>query len=143
MSTFKFGDRVEIGGRTMLAPGFSLVGLAGMVLPTAPNAPPGTTSVAIDWLAFDYTPENGYEAGSLPPVVNVPTEHLILLEENPTALGIQKPVLKPNPNAPAKPQLGIVHGGAEPPSSKSTEAPPKNEDDGDEDEPPRPKLRLV
>lgn len=143
MSSFKFGDRVEIGGRTMLAPGFSLVGLTGMVFPTAPNAPAGTTSVAIDWLAFDYTPENGYAEGSLPPVVNVPSEHLILIEENPTGLGVQKPQLKTNPNAPKKPQLGIVHGGESPaPKAPDSEAPaPK--DQGDEDEPPRPKLRLV
>ncbi|RYX86080.1 hypothetical protein EON83_02345, partial [bacterium] len=89
MNSFKFGDRVEIGGRTMLAPGFSLVGLTGMVFPSAPNAPAGTVSVAIDWLAFDYTPENGYAEGSLPPVVNVPSEHLVLIEENPTGPGIQ------------------------------------------------------
>lgn len=144
MSSFKFGDRVEIGGRTMLAPGFSLVGLAGMVLPSAPNAPAGTTSVAIDWEGFDYTPENGYEAGSLPPVVNVPSEHLILLEENPTVLGVQKPVLKTNPNAPKKPQLGIVHGGEAPTKKvEPVEAPPAKDESGDEDEPPRPKLRLV
>ncbi len=134
---------MEIGGRTMLGPGFSLVGLTGMVYPSAPNAPTGTVTVAVDWLAFDYTPENGYAEGSLPPVVNVPAEHLILIEENPTVLGVKKPVLKPNPNAPQKPQLGIVHGGVEPSKPNSTEeneTPPSPDED---DEPPRPKLRLV
>ena len=140
MNSFKFGDRVEISGRTMLAPGFSLVGLTGMVFPSAPNAPAGTVSVAIDWLAFDYTPENGYAEGSLPPVVNVPAEHLFLIEENPTTLGVKKPVLKPDPNAPKKPQLGIVHGGVEPAKPDEHPAP---SDESDDDEPPRPKLRLV
>ncbi len=141
---FKFGDRVEIGGRTMLRPGFSLVGLAGMVLPSAPNAPSGTVAVAVDWLAFDYTEENGYPADSLPPVVNVPADHLILLEENPTSLGIQKPVLKPNPNAPAKPKLGIVGGNApktQPLKKEEDDAAPGSPDE--DEEPPRPKLRLV
>ncbi len=147
---FKFGDRVEIGGRTMLRPGFSLVGLSGMVFPTAPNAPAGTVSVKVDWLEFDYTEENGYPEGSLPPVVNVPADQLILLDENPTTLGVAKPVLKPNPNAPAKPKLGIVSGGADAPKAEAPEsklktpqedegAPPQDEDD----EPPRPRLRLV
>ncbi|BCM90523.1 hypothetical protein IAD21_02377 [Abditibacteriota bacterium] len=143
MNSFKFGDRVEIGGRTMLAPGFSLVGLTGMVFPTAPNAPAGTVSVAIDWLAFDYTPENGYPDGSLPPVVNVPGDHLILIEENPTGLGVQKPQLKTNPNAPKKPQLGIVHGGESADSKHSDSESPVPRSESDEDEPPRPKLRLV
>ncbi len=143
MTSLKFGDRVEIGGRTMLAPGFSLVGLTGMVFPTAPNAPAGTTSVAIDWLAFDYTPENGYPEGSLPPIVNVPSEHLVLVEENPTGLGVQKPLLKPNPNAPKKPQLGIVHGGESPASKHPEPENPVIKDEGEEEEPPRPKLRLV
>ncbi len=143
MNQFKFGDRVEVSGRTMLAPGFSLVGLTGMVFPSAPNAPAGTVSVAIDWLAFDYTPENGYAEGTLPPVVNVPAEHLILVEENPSTLGIKKPVLKPDPNAPKKPQLGIVHGGQEPvkPNSNEEDEAPATPDE--DDEPPRPKLRLV
>lgn len=143
MNPFKFGDRVEIGGRTMLSPGFSLVGLAGMVYPTAPNAPAGTVSVAIDWLAFNYTPENGYAEGSLPPVVNVPADHLILLEENPTELGVKKPVLKPNPNAPKKPQLGIIHGGAEADSKPAPSDAPVASENSEEEEPPRPKLRLV
>ena len=153
---FKFGDRVEISGRTMLRPGFSLVGLAGMVFPTAPNAPAGTVSVAIDWLAFDYSEANGYPEGSLPPVVNVPADHLILLDENPTTLGIAKPVLKPNPNAPAKPKLGIVSGGADASKTGASNETPgtdvpetAGEDDpaplrpDEDDEPPRPRLRLV
>lgn len=135
---FKFGDRVEIAGRTMLRPGFSLVGLAGMVFPSAPDAPAGTVAVRVDWLGFDYTEENGYPADSLPPVVNVPAEHLILLDENPTTLGIAKPVLKPNPNASAKPKLGIVGGEAPAKDGGKRDAPPDKED-----EPPRPKLRLV
>jgi hypothetical protein len=143
LNSFKFGDRVEIGGRTMLAPGFSLVGLTGMVFPSAPNAPAGTVAVAIDWLAFDYTPENGYADGSLPPVVNVPSEHVVLIEENPTVLGVQKPLLKTNPDAPKKPQLGIVHGGESPASKQPDSQSPTSPSESDEDEPPRPKLRLV
>ena len=134
---FHFGDRVEIGGRTMLGPGFSLVGLAGMVIfPTAPGAPAGCLSVAVDWKGFNYTPETGYAEGSLPPVVNVPAEHLFLLEPNPTEYGVKLPQLKPDPNTMPKPQLGIVHGDKDPDETP----PPPGED---EDEPPRPMLRLV
>ncbi len=136
-----FGDRVEIGGRTMLRPGFSLVGLGGMVWVSAPGAPAGTVSVVVDWLAFDYTEENGYEEGSLPPLVNVPAEHLILLEANPTTFGIKTPKILPDPNAVPIPKLGIIggdgsHAHAEPEAVAS-------EKEGEDEEPPRPALRLV
>ena len=104
-----FGTRVEISGRTMLRPGFSLVGLTGMVYIAAPNIPPGCSTVIIDWKEHGYTPENGYADDSLPPLVNVPTEHLTVLDAEAAA---------PEPEP----------------------APPENNDD---EEPERPKLRLV
>jgi len=140
--SFKFGDRVEIGGRTMLRPGFSLVGLAGMAwFPTAPGAPAGTVSVLVDWLAFDYTEENGYPADSLPPIVNVPAEHLFLLEENPATWGIKPPKILPNPDAIAPPKLGIIGGdGSRAHPEPSDEPAPAPDED---EEPPRPSLRLL
>ena len=74
-------QRVEIGGRTMLRPGFSLVGLTGVVFPTQPNAPAGCVTVAIDWPEHGYTPANGYPEGTLPAFVNVPVNHLTPKDE--------------------------------------------------------------
>lgn len=64
------GERVTIGGRTMLRPGFSLVGLEGIVAPSIPGAPAGCTTVLIDWKS------RGYDDDDLPLLINVPTEHL-------------------------------------------------------------------
>ena len=55
----------------MLRPGFSLVGLGGVVMPTAPNVPPNCTTVWVDWASAGYT-----ENDDLPPLVNVPSAHL-------------------------------------------------------------------
>ncbi|HVF85717.1 MAG TPA: hypothetical protein VM821_07025 [Abditibacteriaceae bacterium] len=66
------GDRVVIGGRTMLRPGFSLVGLEGIVMPLAPQVPPGCLTVLIDWQGQGYQNEDG----DLPLFVNIPTAHL-------------------------------------------------------------------
>ena len=67
------GDRVLIGGRTMLRPGFSLVGLEAVVMPTFPNAPEGCVTVQIDWKGAGYDEEK-YD--DLPPFINVPFAHL-------------------------------------------------------------------
>ncbi len=65
------GDKVLIGGRTMLRPGISLVGLQGMVMPSAANVPANCTTVLINWQEQGYT-----QTDDLPPLVNVLTEHL-------------------------------------------------------------------
>ncbi len=132
--TFKFGDRVEIGGRTMLRPGFSLVGLTGVIFPSAPNVPDGCLTVAVDWPGHGYTEENGYPEGSLPLFVNVPAAHL----SDADAPEEQKP----KPKWESKSELGAHLGRVEAPKEEIKErekAPPKNEDEGEN----RPKLRLV
>ena len=96
----------------MLRPGFSLVGLTGMVYLSAPGIPPGCSTVIVDWKAHGYTPENGYADDSLPPLVNVPTQHLTIVDENAQAAPKAEPAPKFKPKK-------------------------------DDDEPERPKLRLV
>jgi hypothetical protein len=82
------GDKVVIGGRTMLRPGFSLVGFTGTVVESAANAPAGTLTIKIDWQ------EAGYEDGTnLPEMVNVPTIHLSAPEPVETEPP-KRPVLK-------------------------------------------------
>ena len=131
-----FGTRVEIGGRTMLRPGFSLVGLTGMVYLTAPGTPPGNTTVIVDWKAHGYTPESGYAEGSLPPIVNVPTEHLSVFEGEVETPEVQpKPKFVPRPDR-IDPRTGRPVDEGEP--TALDEAKPD-----DDDEPERPKLRLV
>ncbi|HEX8463326.1 MAG TPA: hypothetical protein VF627_01795 [Abditibacterium sp.] len=115
------GERVEIGGRTMLRPGFSLVGLTGIVFPTAPNAPAECLTVAVDWIGHGYTEEAGYPDGSLPLFVNVPVAHLT------PAQAPQPPKVEPKPVKPA----------SKFPHAKPAKPP------GDEPEEERPKLRLV
>ena len=122
-----FGTRVEIGGRTMLRPGFSLVGLTGMVYLSAPGVPPGCTTVIVDWKAHGYTPENGYAEDSLPPLVNVPTLHLTIVGQGEVA--------------PAEPE---VKPKFVPPKDRIDPRKESGRDIGkDDDEPERPKLRLV
>lgn len=126
--TFKFGDRVEIGGRTMLRPGFSLVGLTGVIFPGAPNVPDGCLTVAVDWPGHGYTEENGYPEGSLPLFVNVPAAHLSdadMPEEQ-----------KPKPKWESKSELKAHLGQVEPPEAAEK---PADEEEGES----RPKLRLV
>lgn len=68
------GDKVRIGGRTMLRPGFSLVGVTGRIVQSRYDAPPGTLAVWVDW------EESGYaDQEDLPSVVNVPYIHLELI----------------------------------------------------------------
>lgn len=155
------GDRVVIGGRTMLRPGFSLVGLEGLVIPSAPHAPPGCLTVLIDWQSQGY--EN--EDGDLPFLVNIPSAHLEPLEtqdEDKTAPDEPQP-LRQEPQ-PSRPILGLVRPQptAEEPANEApaNEAPeekvfdekvePKPDgrklDEADSNEPreeERPRLRLI
>jgi hypothetical protein len=98
----KVGNWVEIGGRTMLRPGFSLVGLTGILFKAANGAPAGTMTVAIDWPRHGYTPESGYDDGSLPLFVNIPTEFLTAIP----APDEPQPPSKPEP--PSRPKLRLV-----------------------------------
>ncbi len=135
--TFKFGDRVEIGGRTMLRPGFSLVGLTGVIFPSAPNVPDGCLTVAVDWPGHGYTEENGYPEGSLPLFVNVPSAHLTDAD----APDEQKPKAKWESKSELKAHLGQAETPKAAPE-KAPEKPTPSTKDDDEGE-ARPKLRLV
>jgi hypothetical protein len=131
--TLSFGTKVEISGRTMLRPGFSLVGLTGMIYLTSDNAPEGCQTVLVDWLKHGYTPEAGYPEGSLPLLVNVPTAHLSL------ELTEEKPVEEKPEKKPFAPKLRVT------PEVKPTDSTPnkttEKKEDGANDG--RPKLRLV
>ena len=131
-----FGTRVEIGGRTMLRPGFSLVGLTGMVYLTSPGTPPGCTTVIVDWTSHGYTPEGGYEEGSLPPMVNVPTQHLTVFEGE-----VETPEIKPKPKF--VPRADRIDPRTGRPADEGAPTEPEAKPDDDDDEPPRPALRLV
>ena len=131
-----FGTRVEIGGRTMLRPGFSLVGLTGMVYLTSPGTPPGCTTVIVDWKSHGYTPEGGYEEGSLPPMVNVPTQHLTIFEGE-----VETPEIKPKPKF--VPRADRIDPRTGRPADEGAPTEPEAKPDDDDDEPPRPALRLV
>lgn len=142
-ASFKPGDRVEIGGRTMLRPGFSLVGLTGVVFASAPNVPEGCLTVAVDWPAHGYNEENGYPDGSLPLFVNVPMAHLSDADT--------PEELKPKPKFESKSQLSELLGKGAPekkaPEKPAPEKPapeksaPEKSDEDAPDE--RPKLRLL
>lgn len=113
----KWGARVVIGGATMLRPGFSLVGLEGLVVPDAPNLPPNCVTVAVDWEAGGYTVRNGFDPHSLPMFVNVPAEHLEAAEAET-----------------ARPALSMVKDDAPAPTEPSAETPAAES---------RPQLRLI
>ena len=165
------GQLVRIGGRTRLSPTFSLVGLTGIVIPSAPGAPPNCVTVWVNWQ------DSGYEnLDELPPAVNVPPEHLepitaqdaedAKLAANP-APKLKSVGLSAAPDAAAstrkaapKPQLAAAPPLAEvPQAAKETQAPqashlaealPKAKDSQEEIVPPaadddeaRPKLRLI
>lgn len=136
---WKFGERVEIGGRTMLRPGFSLVGLTGVIFPSAPNVPDGCLTVAVDWPGHGYTEDNGYPEGSLPLFVNVPAIHLSEADA-PEAL-------KPKPKWESKSELSAHLGRAEAPDeapeSGLKSVPPVEKPAKDDEGESRPKLRLV
>ncbi|RYG68669.1 hypothetical protein EON80_11170 [bacterium] len=138
---WKDGDRVEIGGRTMLRPGFSLVGLTGIVFPTAPNAPAGCLTVAVDWQAHGYNAESGYPEGSLPLFVNVPEAHLT------SATEVEE--VKAKPKFQSKSQFKELSGQADEtspekaPESVPVAPKPAAPKPNDEPEGERPRLRLV
>lgn len=134
-----FGTRVEIAGRTMLRPGFSLVGLTGMVYLQAPGAPAGCTTVIIDWKSHGYTPETGYPEDSLPPLVNVPTLHLAIVSGE-----AQVEEAKPQPKPKFVPRKDRIdpRTGRQVEESADENA-QQAEKKSDDDEPPRPTLRLV
>lgn len=73
---FQLNDKVVIGGRTMLSPTISLVGLTGRVVSSRHDAPPGTIAVWVDWAESPYA-----DMDDLPPVVNVPSPHLEHFDE--------------------------------------------------------------
>ena len=138
---FAVGDRVEIGGRTMLRPGFSLVGLTGIIFETAPNAPANCLTVAVDWIAHGYTAEAGYPDGSLPLFVNVPVPHLT--PAAPPEEVTQQPKPKFKPRNELRPET-LVEVEPEPQPEPETPSPPEAPPTEDEPEdPPRPRLRLV
>jgi len=86
---FKLNDRVRIGGRTMLSPSVSLVGLTGRVVSSRADAPPGTVAVWVDWEEGGYT-----DTDELPSVVNVPGQHLEMVEVNTPTLTLEPPLAK-------------------------------------------------
>jgi len=125
-NVMNIGDRVVIGGRTMLRPGFSLVGLEGLVIPSAPHAPPGCLTVLIDWQSQRY--EN--KDGDLPLLVNIPSAHLEPVEtqdEDKTAPDEPQP-LRQEPQ-PSRPVLGLVR--PQPTAEEPADEAPANEAPGE------------
>lgn len=124
------GDRVVIGGRTMLRPGFSLVGLEGLVIPSAPHAPPGCLTVLIDWQSQGY--EN--EDGDLPLLVNIPSAHLEPVETqeaDKTAPDEPQPLRQERQEPqPSRPVLGLVR--PQPTAEEPADEAPANEAPADE-----------
>ncbi|HEX8834989.1 MAG TPA: hypothetical protein VF719_12350 [Abditibacteriaceae bacterium] len=70
MKPFKPHDRVRIGGRTMLRPGYSLVGMSGTVFGTGEFAPPGHVQIIVDGEVVED------KDGARVLLVNVPSLHL-------------------------------------------------------------------
>lgn len=136
-----FGTRVEIAGRTMLRPGFSLVGLTGMVYLPAPGIPPGCTTIIVNWAAHGYTPESGYPEHTLPPLINVPTQHLEIKTGEAETVVDTEPQPKPK-FVPRKDRIDPRTGRPADEGAPQTPEVDEKSDDADE-EPPRPALRLV
>ena len=130
-----------IGGRTMLRPGFSLVGLEGIVMPMAPQVPPGCLTVLIDWQGQGYSDEDG----DLPLFINIPSVHL-------EPVGDKTTTEEPEPS---RPVLGLVRPqptGEKPAANEASKEEVSREEAGentpqqkpdDEPEEERPRLRLV
>jgi hypothetical protein len=116
----------------MLRPGFSLVGLTGLVFPNAPNSPPGCATVVVDWLAHGYTPETGYPDGTLPPSVNVPIEHL-------RVMGADETIAETAPAEPKKWKPKHHELSKTAPSEEES----SSDDEGEEPPTEKPRLRLV
>ncbi len=126
------GDKVTIGGRTMLKPGFSLVGLEGIIMPSAPQTPAGCTTLLIDWVAQGYDSKD-----DLPMIVNVPTAHLEAAEPG-TKADIELPRLSGNATG-KRPALGLV---IDEKTATPTSRAEQSSDDASEVE-ERPRLRLL
>ena len=68
---FELNEKVTIGGRTMLSPTVSLVGLTGRVVSSRHDAPTGTIAIWVDWDESEYK-----DLDDLPSTVNVPWQHV-------------------------------------------------------------------
>jgi hypothetical protein len=76
-SHFELGKKVVIGGRTMLSPTISLVGLTGRIISSRHDAPPGTVAILVDWHESEYA-----GVDDLPDTVNVPQEYVEIYDPN-------------------------------------------------------------
>lgn len=74
---FKLGQKVVIGGRTMLSPTISLVGITGRIISSRHDAPPGTVAVLVDWDESEYA-----DVDNLPSSVNVPWQYVEIFDPN-------------------------------------------------------------
>lgn len=74
---FELGQKVVIGGRTMLSPTISLVGLTGRIISSRHDAPSGTIAVMVDWDESEYA-----DVEDLPFSVNVPAEYVEIFDPN-------------------------------------------------------------
>jgi hypothetical protein len=74
---FELGQKVVIGGRTMLSPTISLVGLTGRIISSRHDAPPGTVAILVDWHESEYI-----DVDDLPDTVNVPQEYVEIFDPN-------------------------------------------------------------
>lgn len=77
-TNFELGAKVVIGGRTMLSPSVSLVGLTGRIVSSRHDAPPGTIAVWVDWDESPYADQED----DLPSTVNVPYQHVEIYDPN-------------------------------------------------------------
>jgi hypothetical protein len=74
---FELGTKVIIGGRTMLSPTISLVGVTGRICSSRHDAPPGTVAIWVDWDESPYA-----NLDDLPRTVNVPWQHVEIYDPN-------------------------------------------------------------
>ena len=125
----ELGDKVTIGGRTMLRPGFSLVGLTGRIVASRYDAPPGTRAVWMDWEEF------GYDDPDLPQVVNVPSIHLQIADAPSADVPNAAPESKSPLTSVSQPALLPTTA----PATKSETIKPESEESEEE----RPRLRLI
>ena len=113
----------------MLRPNFSLTGLQGVVMPSAPNVAPDCTTILIDWQEQGYT-----QTEDLPPFVNVPTLYLELVTSA-TGAAIELPQLSPNTSSQTpRPMLGLVRDAAEDETLEENQAPAFSDSTDSQDE---------
>ncbi len=74
---FQLGQQVVIGGRTMLSPTISLVGVMGRIVSSRHDAPPATVAILVDWDQSEYA-----DVDDLPDTVNVPWQHVEIYDPN-------------------------------------------------------------